>query len=67
MARLLFKCDMLTAQVKEKFPAAASDVSNALKSPIAEQCTFGSRLLHLLFTLQVTKNLRFSFPLSLQI
>jgi hypothetical protein len=58
---------MLTAQVKEKFPAAASDISNALKSPIAEQCTFGSRLLHLLFTLQVTTKLKFLFTLSLQI
>ena len=49
MSRLLFKCEMLAGQVKEKFPVPA----DALKSPAAEQGTFGARCLHLIYSLQV--------------
>ncbi|XP_046459759.1 dynactin subunit 1-like [Daphnia pulex] len=42
MSRRLFKCDMLTAQVKEKFPGSAGDLSNTLKSPAADLLTSAS-------------------------
>ena len=56
-SRLLFKCDILANQVKEKFPAAEKwDASNVIKSQVAEQFSFGSRLLHLLYSLQVSEH-----------
>jgi len=52
-SRMLFKCDILAAQVKEKFPPAEKwDSSAIIKSHVAEQFSFGSRLLHLLCSLQ---------------
>ena len=55
VSRLLFKCDILSAQVKEKFrPADKWDPSTVMKSHVAEQFSFGSRFHHLLFSLQVS-------------
>ena len=54
ISRLLFKCDILAAQVKEKFPACDKwDAPNVVKSHAAERFSFGSRLLHFLSSLQV--------------
>ena len=53
MARMLFKCEMLSAQVREKFAPAEKWDASSIKSPVAEQFSFGSRLLHLLLSIQV--------------
>ncbi len=57
MTRLLFKCEMLAAQVKEKFPVSSGEsvIGGQQKSSAAEQGTFGAQLLHLLYSLQVLK------------
>jgi hypothetical protein len=34
MSRLLFKCDMLAAQVKEKFPGSAGVICQTLLNPL---------------------------------
>jgi len=52
MARMLFKCEMLSAQVREKFAPAEKWDASSIKSPVAEQFSFGSRLLHLLLSIQ---------------
>ncbi|KZS11166.1 putative Dynactin subunit 1 [Daphnia magna] len=63
MSRLLFKCDMLAAQVKEKFPGCAGDLSNTVKSAGADQCIFGARFLHWIFALQGVVR-QFSYALN---